>query len=98
MRSVRGEGGTSKFALGRQCRPGPVGRRVHVASVLDQQCDGTAGAVGARSARKCKPAGLDQQLVSARLVGGEGGKFALGRRSRPGPGWRTHVASAPDPQ
>ena len=67
MRSVRGEGGTSKFALGRQCRPGPVGWRVHVASVLDQQCDGTAGAVGARSARKCKPAGLDQEMPSTYL-------------------------------
>ena len=28
---------------------------------------------------------------------GKGGKFVWGRQSRPGPGWRTHVASAPEP-
>ena len=54
---------------------------------------GRTGALGSKLR-----ANRSRQWVSARSVGGDGGKVGPGRRSRPAPGGRTSVAGAPDPR
>ena len=89
-RSAGGEGG--KFAWGRRSRSVPA-RCTCAANASDQQWDTyIATAVGARSARKCKPAGLSSWSQQGWWGRGEGGKCAWGRwsclGSRLGSAWQ----------